>query len=110
MKIATSVLIGATVLCASTAFAQQNLAQQNPAQQNPAQENLTGLLTMIDRVDHNVAIQRTQDGTVGTSVSATDVLKVPSNMSLDNVHVGDKVTYSATGTGGSKAITKLEKQ
>jgi hypothetical protein len=95
MKIATSVLIGATVLSASTAF---------------AQENLTGLLTMIDRVDHNVAIQRTQNGTVGTSGSATDVLKVPSNMSLDNVHVGDKVTYSATGAAGSKTITKLEKQ
>ncbi len=46
MKIATSVLIGATVLSASTAFAQEKLAQ----------ENLTGLLTMIDRVDHNVAI------------------------------------------------------
>ncbi len=100
MKIATSVLIGATVLSASTAFAQEKLAQ----------ENLTGLLTMIDRVDHNVAIQRTQNGTVGTSGSTTDVLKVPSDVSLDNVHVGDKVTYSATGAGGSKAITKLEKQ
>lgn len=95
MKIATSVLIGATVLSASVALAQQSQ---------------TGLLTMIDRVDRNVAIQRTQDGTVGTSGSATDVLKVPSDVSLDNVHVGDKVTYSATDAAGSKTITKLEKQ
>ena len=95
MKIATLVSIGAAVLSTSAAFAQQDL---------------TGLLTMIDRVDHNVAIQRTQDGTVGTSGSATDVFKVPSEVSLDNVHVGDKVTYSAASAGGSKTITKLEKQ
>ncbi len=95
MKIAKFVSIGAVVLSASAAFAQQNL---------------TGTLTMIDRPDRNVVIQRAQDGTVGTSGRPNDVLKVPQNVSLDDVHVGDKVTYTATETGGVKTVTKLEKQ
>jgi hypothetical protein len=68
------------------------------------------MLTMIDRVDHNVAIQRMQNGTVGASTGAIDVLKVPQNVSLEPVHVGDKVTYGVTETGGVKSVTKLEKQ
>jgi hypothetical protein len=87
-------------LSAGAAFAQQNLAQQN----------LTGTLTLIDRPDRNVIIERTQDGTVGTNGGVKDVLKVPSEMSLDNVHVGDKVAYTATEKGGVKTVTKLEKQ
>lgn len=94
MKIATAVLIGAAVLAASAASAQQDL---------------TGMLTIIDRIDRNVVIQRTQDGTVGANAAAADVLKVPQSLSLDNVHVGDKVSYAVTDTGGTKTITKLEK-
>jgi hypothetical protein len=29
---------------------------------------------------------------------------------LDTLHAGDKVTFSATETGGTRTITKLEKQ
>jgi hypothetical protein len=93
MKIAKFVLIGTTIVMASAASAQE----------------LTGMLTMIDRVDHNVAIQRTQNGTVGASTGAIDVLKVPTNVSLEPVHVGDNVTYGVTETGGVKSVTKLEK-
>jgi len=101
MKIATIVLIGTTVLFANAASAQQ------PA---PAQQDQTGTLTIIDRVDRNVVIQKQQDGTVGASAGATDVLKAPQGLSLDNVHVGDKVTYTATAPGGIRTLTKLEKQ
>jgi hypothetical protein len=31
-------------------------------------------------------------------------------LSLDAVHAGDKVTFSATEAGGIKTITKLQKQ
>src|SRR5579864_9512211 len=101
MKIATIVLIGTTVLFANAAPAQQ------PA---PAQQDLTGTLTIIDRIDRNVVIQRAQDGTVGANGGAADVLKAPQGLSLDNVHVGDKVTYAAAPAGGTRTLTKLEKQ
>ena len=101
MKMGTIVLIGTTVLFANAALAQQ------PA---PAQQDLTGTLTIIDRIDRNVVIQRTQDGTVGASGGAGDVLKAPPTLSLDNVHVGDKVTYAATAPGAIRTLTKLEKQ
>ena len=94
MKTSRFVLIGAAVVSASAVFAQQNL---------------TGTLTMIDRPDRNVVIQRQQNGTVGTT-GANDVLKVPPSLSLDNVHVGDKVGYAVTESGGIKTVTKLEKQ
>jgi len=94
MKTAKYALIGAVVLTTGAASAQE----------------LTGMLTMIYRVDHNVAIQRMPSGTVGASAGAIDVLKVPQHVSLEPVHVGDKVTYSVTETGGVKSVTKLEKQ
>ena len=95
MKIAKIVFFGAAILTINAALAQQEL---------------TGTLTVIDRIDRNVVIQRTQQGTVGTSAGAAEMLKVPPALALDNVHVGDKVTYAATETGGTKTITKLEKQ
>jgi Copper binding periplasmic protein CusF len=95
MKTARFIAIGAVALSAGAALAQQNL---------------TGTLTLIDRPDRNVVIQRTPDGTVGTNGGVKDVLKVPPEMSLDSVHVGDKVAYTATEKGGVKIVTKLEKQ
>jgi hypothetical protein len=95
MKTTRFVLIGAAVVSASAVFAQQNQ---------------TGVLTMIDRPDRNVVIERQQNGTVGNSAGAKDLLKVPPNLSLDNVHVGDKVSYAVTESGGLKTVTKLEKQ
>ena len=100
MKIARFVLIGATILIGNAALAGAALAQQDR----------TGMVTMIDRIDRNVAIRHTQNGTVGSSTSATEVFKVPQNVSLDNVHVGDEVAYAATDTGGGKSVTKLEKK
>jgi hypothetical protein len=94
MKLATFVSIG-TVVLASAAVAQQNL---------------TGTLTMIDRPDRNVVIQRSQDGTVGANGGVKDTLKVPPEMSLDNVHVGDQVAYTVTDKGGVRTVTKLERQ
>ena len=95
MKTAIFVSIGAVVLSTSAAFAQQTLS---------------GTLILIERPDRNVVIQRTQDGTVGTNSGEKDTLKVPPDMSLDNVHVGDKVAYTVTEQGGVKTVTKLERQ
>lgn len=97
MKIANIVLAGtAAAIISSAAFAQQAL---------------TGLVTKIDRIQGTIAIQQEQSGTVGASTGgATEEFKARDRSSLDAVHVGDKVTYSTTETGGMKTVTKLQKQ
>jgi Cu/Ag efflux protein CusF len=76
-----------------------------------AQQARTGMVTKIDRIHGVVAIQPTQSGTVGANAGvAAEEFKVQNGLSLDNLHAGDKVTFSATETGGSKTITKLQKQ
>jgi Cu/Ag efflux protein CusF len=98
MKIAGIILTGAATLAilGSAALAQQAR---------------TGTVTKIDRIHGVVAIQPTQRGTVGANAGgAAEEFKVQNGLSLDNFHAGDKVTFSATETGGSKTITKLQKQ
>jgi Cu/Ag efflux protein CusF len=76
-----------------------------------AQQALTGTITKIDRINGTVAIQQTQSGTVGANTgSAAEEFKAQGGLSLDTLHAGDKVTFSVTETGGTKAITKLQKQ
>ena len=75
-----------------------------------AQQALTGTVTQINRISGTIVIQQTQGGTVGASSGgAAQEFKVQ-GPSLDTLHAGDKVTFSATDTGGTKTITKLEKQ
>jgi Cu/Ag efflux protein CusF len=75
-----------------------------------AQQALTGTVTTIDRISGTIAIQQTQSGTVGANTGgATEQFKVQDGM-LNTLHAGDKVTFSVSETGGTKTITKLEKQ
>jgi Cu/Ag efflux protein CusF len=75
-----------------------------------AQQASTGTVTKIDRISGTVAIRQTQSGTVGAnSGSSSEEFKVQESM-LNNLHAGDRVTYSATEAGGTKTITKLERQ
>jgi Cu/Ag efflux protein CusF len=75
-----------------------------------AQQTLTGTVTTIDRINGTVAVQQTQSGTVGANTGgAAERFKVPDGM-LSTLHAGDKVTLSVSETGGTKTITKLEKQ
>jgi Cu/Ag efflux protein CusF len=76
-----------------------------------AQQTLTGTVTRIDRVNGTVAILQAQSGTVGAAGGGTaEEFKVQNGASLDAVHAGDRVNFSATGTSGTKTITKLERQ
>lgn len=70
----------------------------------------TGTVTIVDRIHGTIAIQPAQSGTVGanTGVAATE-FKLQ-GASLEALHAGDKVTFSATETGGTKTIVKIEKQ
>ena len=75
-----------------------------------AQQALTGTITKVDRISGTVAIQQTQSGTTGANTGGAEEFKTPKGLSLDTLHAGDKVTFSATETGGIKTLTKLEKQ
>ena len=98
MKIAKIILAGTAVL---TIIGSAALAQQA----------LTGTVTRVDRINRTVAIQQTQSGTIGANTGgAAEEFKAQDGLSLDALHAGDKVTFSATGTGGIKTITKLQKQ
>jgi Cu/Ag efflux protein CusF len=99
MKIAKIVLASAAAL---TILSSVTLAQQAMTG--------TGTVTTVDRISGNIAIQQTQSGTVGAnSGGVVNVFKLQGS-SLDAWHAGDKVTFSATETGGVKTITKIEKQ
>jgi len=98
MKIATIILAGTAAL---TSISSAALAQQA----------LTGTVTKVDRIHRTVAIQQTQSGTTGAnSGGAIEEFKVQGGLLFDTLHAGDKVTFSTTGTGGVKTITKLQKQ
>jgi Cu/Ag efflux protein CusF len=75
-----------------------------------AQQALTGTVTTVDRINGTIGIQQTPSGTVGASAgAATEQFKVQGSP-LEKLHAGDKVTYSVSGTGGTKTITTIEKQ
>jgi Cu/Ag efflux protein CusF len=74
-----------------------------------AQQGLTGTVTKIDRINSTVEIQQTQSGTTGAnSGGTTQEYKTQRGLSLDKLHAGDKVTFSATEIGGVKTITKFQ--
>jgi Cu/Ag efflux protein CusF len=99
MKIAKIVLASSAAL---TVLSSVTLAQQAITG--------TGMITKVDRIRGNIAIQQTQSGTVGASTGGVvDEFKLQGG-SLDTWHAGDKVTFSATEAAGTKTITKIEKQ
>ena len=97
MKTAKIIFAGAAALAISSAAL--------------AQQTLTGTVTKVDRVNATVAIQQTQKGTDGASTAgATEQFKVEGGLLFDSLHAGDKVSFSATGAGAVKTITKIQKQ
>jgi hypothetical protein len=75
-----------------------------------AQQALTGTVTTINRITGTIAIQQTQDGTVGaTAGGAVEQFKIPESL-LDTVHAGDRITFTVSENGPTKTITKIEKQ
>jgi Cu/Ag efflux protein CusF len=99
MKIAKIILATPAAL---TIISSAALAQQVP----------TGTVTKVDRINRTIAIQQAQSGTIGANHTrgAAEEFKAQHGLSLDAVHAGDKVTFSATETDGIKTITKLQKQ
>ena len=68
-----------------------------------------GTITQIDRTTGTIAIQQALSGTVGVNgaSAAAKPYKVQSPGSLENLHAGDQVEFSLTGTD---TITMIEKK
>jgi len=90
------ILAGTSALCILTSVA--------------SAETLTGRVIGINRLNNTIAIQQTRDGTVGANGGGTEEFRAEDGVSLDNVHVEDRVTYSVTKTGGVNTLTKIERQ
>jgi hypothetical protein len=76
-----------------------------------AQQPLAGTVVKIDRINGTLGIRPTQNGTTGANTGgAAEEFKAQGGLSLDNLHAGDRVTFSATGAGGARTITKIDKQ
>ncbi|WP_249779556.1 copper-binding protein [Bradyrhizobium sediminis] len=99
-KIALKIVLASSAALALTSSA--TLAQQATTG--------TGMITVLDRIHGTVAIRQAPSGTVGASNGGVVTEFKVKGVSLDAVHAGDRVTFSATETGGIKTITKIEKQ
>ncbi len=76
-----------------------------------AQQTLSGTITGINRLNDTIAIRQTQSGTVGANtVGAAEEFKVQKGLSLEDLHAGNRVNFSATGSNGIRTITKLQRQ
>ena len=76
-----------------------------------AQEPSTGTVRMINRLSGTIAIQQTQNGTVGANGGgATEQQFNAPAAILDSVHAGDRVTFTVSENGGRKTVTKIERQ
>jgi hypothetical protein len=100
--------MGAIAILSSAALAQQTPTTQ--PQTATAQKGPAGMITEVNRLNGTIAIRQMQDGTVGNSAGGTTERFKVQGVSLDDFHAGDRVTYTASDTGGTKTITKLQKQ
>ena len=75
-----------------------------------AQQSLTGTVTEVDRIHRTVGIKQTQSGTIGANGGAAEQFKAQDGVSLDTLHAGDKVAFSASEAGGIKTITAFQPQ
>ena len=73
-----------------------------------AEQSMSGMITKIDRLNGTVAIQQVQNGTVGANTGGATEFKVQDMGALENVHAGDRVTYSIGDD--AKTISKIQKQ
>jgi Cu/Ag efflux protein CusF len=95
----------ATILFAGVAAATISLSAY------AADQGTTGMVTGINRLNGTIAIQRIQTGTVGANTGGTgEEFKVKDAAMMEDVHAGDRVTFSATDSGGAKTITKIDRQ
>jgi hypothetical protein len=105
MNIAKLVLAGtaALVITGSPALAQQEQTAQHPHDQ-------TGQVTQVNRLNNTIAIRPLQSGTVGANAAGSEQqFKVKDGLSLEDLHAGNHISYSTSGSGGNVTVTKFNK-
>jgi len=76
-----------------------------------AQDDQTGQVTQVNRLNNTVNIRPIQNGTVGANTAGTEQqFKVKDGLSLEDLHAGNRITYSVTESGGTKTLTKFKVQ
>ncbi|GLH75174.1 hypothetical protein SSBR45G_00820 [Bradyrhizobium sp. SSBR45G] len=76
-----------------------------------AEQGATGVVTGINRLNGTLAIKRVENGTVGANASvAAEEYKVKDGAMIEEVHAGDRVTFSTADGTGTKTIIKLDRQ
>lgn len=98
----TASAITASAIAGSAALAQQDQAAQHSQEQ-------TGQVTKVNRLNGTIAIRPVQNGTVGAA-GAEQEFKVKDGVSLDDLHAGNTITYSTSGSGGAMTVTKFKVQ
>ena len=109
MRLSTLVLAVTASLVMSGSAA---LAQDKPQDKTQAQNGQqNGQVTMVNRLNNTVAVRPIQEGTVGANAKGTaQDFKVKDGLSLEDLHAGNRITYSVTEQGGTKTITNFKKQ
>lgn len=76
-----------------------------------AQQTQTGMVTRIDRINGTVSIRQIQEGTVGAATdNAAEQFKIKDAARLNNLHAGDRVSYSVGDAQGTRTIVKIDKK
>jgi len=76
-----------------------------------AEQARLGVITEINRLNNTIAIRQIQSGTVGANTGgASEQFKMQNGISLDALHAGDRVSFSVTEAGGTKAVSKIDRQ
>jgi Cu/Ag efflux protein CusF len=69
----------------------------------------TATVTKVDRLNRTIAVRRNETTGANTS-GAAEEFKAQEGLSLEDVHAGDRVTFSTSEVNGVKTITKVQKQ
>ncbi len=110
MKSSTTLLAGTAgvAMLVSVAFAQDQAGKDQSKDQG---KDLTGQVTRVNRLDNTIAVRPIQNGTVGAnSAGSEQQYKVKDGVSLEDLHAGNRITYSLSESGGAKTITKFKVQ
>jgi len=76
-----------------------------------AEQGTAGMVSGINRLNGTIAITRIQNGTVGANAAgAAEEFKIKDNAMIENIHAGDRVTFSTSDSGTTKTIIKLDRQ
>ena len=76
-----------------------------------AEEDQNGQVTRVNRLNNTIAVRPIQTGTVGANTAGVEQeFKVKDGVSLEDLHAGNRITYSVMEIGGNKTVTKFKVQ